>query len=230
MAISQNGWAVISSTNLNREPFPGTTVVPVPGLRSGDVATVLHYVGTQFNSRVEKLVAGWCWGFANRTVVDSLDTSNHASGTAIDLNAPNHPIGKSGTFTPQQVQKIHEILRECDGVVRWGGLYVGRKDEMHFEIIGNADQVASVANKLKGEDMFEGRSAKDWAAIAKELTRERDQNLYPYVEKAKAEIANLQAIVAELEKERDERLYPVVEQYKALKASLGTVKDLLNKE
>src|SRR5262249_18265998 len=44
----------------------------------------------------------------------------------------------SGTFTSQQVTQINKIIAETGGAIRWGGSYVGRKDEMHFEI--NTDQ------------------------------------------------------------------------------------------
>lgn len=150
MATSQNGWSVITSKDLDTSAFPETKIVPVPGVRKGDVATVLHYVGTKFDSGVEKLVNPGCWGYFNRPIRGSTVTSNHASGTAIDLNAPKHPLGASGTFSATQKAAIRKILNYCDGVVRWGGDYSARKDEMHFEIIGNATQVANLAKKIKG--------------------------------------------------------------------------------
>lgn len=149
---SQNGWSVIGSGDLDKAAFPGTSIVPLPGIRKGDVATVLHYVGQQFNARVEALYNPGCWGYANRAIIGGSDTSNHASGTAIDLNAPSHPLGKSGTFSQSQLNAIREILNHLEGVVRWGGDYAGRKDEMHFEIVGNSEQVARIARKIRGED------------------------------------------------------------------------------
>lgn len=147
MATSQNGYSV--DPPLNTNPFPGTNIVPVPGVRKGDVATVLHYVGSQFDKRVEKLVNPGCWGYANRPIRGSATTSNHASGTAIDLNAPRHPLGASGTFSAKQKSEIRKILNYCDGVVRWGGDYPVRKDEMHFEINKGATAVARLAKKIK---------------------------------------------------------------------------------
>lgn len=145
---SQNGWLVVTNKQLNNNNFPGTGANPAPGVLIGGVATVLHYVGQQFDDRVEPLTDGWCWGYANRNVIGGSDISNHASGTAIDLNAPKHPLGKSGTFSAAQVEAIRQILAECGGVVRWGGDYSGRKDEMHFEIIADARTVAEVALRL----------------------------------------------------------------------------------
>src|SRR5690606_27057234 len=74
------------------------------------------------------------WGYAERPIRGSSVISNHASGTAIDLNATKHPLGASGTFTSTQVTRIREILAVTRNHVRWGGDYTGRKDEMHFEI------------------------------------------------------------------------------------------------
>ena len=98
---------------------------------------------------VEPLHAGQCWGYAYRKIRGSAALSNHASGTAIDLNAPAHPLGEKGTFTAKQVTAIRRILTFCDGVVRWGGDFHGRKDEMHFEIVQSADDVALIAKKIE---------------------------------------------------------------------------------
>lgn len=151
MATSQNGWpasanksviGIDSNFSVAGVKFPG-------GVKAGDVATVLHYVASQFHERVERLHDGWCWGWAYRSIRGSTrNLSNHAAGCAIDVNAPNHPLGKRGTFDVAQVKAINAIVAECDGVVRWGGTY-SRPDEMHFEVIGNAAAVARVAAKLR---------------------------------------------------------------------------------
>jgi hypothetical protein len=67
--------------------------------------------------------------------------SCHASGTAIDYNAVDHPNGSSGTFTDAQVAEIYAILAEAQGAVDWLYGY----DEMHFEICVNASDLAYVA-------------------------------------------------------------------------------------
>lgn len=152
MATAQNGWAASANKgdvnvnpnfNVNGILFPG-------GVKDGDVSKVLHYVASQFHARVEKLHDGWCWGYSYRPISGSASLSNHSAGCAIDVNAPNHPLGKAGTFSAAQVATIHTILNEVGGVVRWGGDYSGRKDEMHFEIVGNAAAVAQVAARLRG--------------------------------------------------------------------------------
>lgn len=133
---SYNGWPVNSSMSaigIANFTVPGTSVVlPV---KSGDVATVLMYVASRFNGEVEALRSGQCWGYSYRKNVNNPSVwSNHASGTAIDLNAVLHPNGAKGTFTGSQVASIRSILSFCGDVVYWGGDYRGTTDEMHFEI------------------------------------------------------------------------------------------------
>src|SRR5262245_52505022 len=143
MPYSQNGWPV--DPQRSAHTVPGTDVSVI--VRDGDVATVLIYVMAEFHKRVEPINRGQLddWGYANRPIRGSTATSNHASATAVDINATKHPLGVVGTFTPKQVDVIHAILSEVDNVVRWGGDYTGRKDEMHFEINDNAAAVHAVA-------------------------------------------------------------------------------------
>lgn len=153
MAVSQNGWDLVTIGELDRTPIPGTSVVPVPGVLRGDVATILHWVGVQFNSRVEKLYNPGCWGWNSPTPIPGTNIySNHCSGTAVDFNAPSFPW-KLYTMTPAQRQACREIVAQTEGVVVWGGDFPTFVDEMHFEIDATDAEVARIANKLKGEDM-----------------------------------------------------------------------------
>lgn len=153
MATSQNGWPASSDKNAIGiySGFTACGVTFPGGVKSGDVDTVLEYVATQFHLRVEALVPGWCWGYTWKQISGSSTYSNHASGTALDINAPNHPYGVRGTFSSGQVSVIRQILSEVSPAVRWGGDYTGSGvDEMHFEINANASTVASVAARLGG--------------------------------------------------------------------------------
>lgn len=147
MSTSQNGWSVdLTGALQDRSEVAG---VAFPnGVRKGDVATVLFYVARRFHAEVEPLHPGWCWGWYVKTIEGTSAISNHASGTAIDLNAPAHPMGRRGSFSSAKVTAIHRILADCDGVVRWGGDYTGRPDEMHFEINAGAAAVAKLAAKI----------------------------------------------------------------------------------
>jgi uncharacterized protein YukE len=149
--VSQNGWPV--NPPRGARTIPGTNVrVNVADGPAGDV--LMHVLG-QVSSRVEDISldsqAGERddWGYAERNVRGSGDISNHASATAVDMNATRHVLGAQGTFTTEQSTEIRRILGEVDNVVRWGGDYTGRRDEMHFEIIGTQEQVRAVADRLR---------------------------------------------------------------------------------
>jgi uncharacterized protein YukE len=149
--VSQNGWPV--NPPRGARTIPGTNVrVNVADGPAGDV--LMHVLG-QVNSRVEGVELNGPagehddWGYAERNVRGSQAISNHASATAVDINATRHVLGAQGTFTPAQTAEIHRILGEVDNVVRWGGDYTGRRDEMHFEIIGSQEEVAAVAQRLR---------------------------------------------------------------------------------
>lgn len=153
MALSQNGWLASSSPSsfggLYNGMVPGTTVKLAPGIRNGDVALVAFWFAAEFHRTVEPLIEGWCWGYAYRAVRAGNSLSNHSSATAWDLNAPRHPLGKAGTFSPTQVARIRELLAFLEGAVRWGGNYSGRKDEMHFEVVTTEAGLRYIANKIR---------------------------------------------------------------------------------
>lgn len=144
MSTSQNGWPVYDSAP------PATTPYITGRVRPGDVDVIFTWLGEQFNERVEHIRKDWSWGWAKRPIRGRTATiSNHASATANDFNAPAHVLGKRNTFSPKQEDEIHEILRELEGVIRWGGDYQNRADEMHFEIIKGAAAVRQVADKIR---------------------------------------------------------------------------------
>ena len=145
MAVSQNGYRANDRSLIVSISVPGGKLA----VRKGDVAVIMQYIAEQFHSTVEPLKWPGNWGYAERKIRGGSSLSNHASGTAIDLNAPRHYLGAVGTFTSSQVRAIRKILSACEGTIRWGGDYRGRKDEMHFEINAGTAKVARVAKKLR---------------------------------------------------------------------------------
>lgn len=150
MATSQNGWKVRESYNDPRlvrlAGFPGSTL--------DVVLPIFDYLVSEFNRRVEPVEGPVRddWAYNYRPIRGTTTISNHASGTAVDLNALKHPQGVTGTFTSTQVGEIRKILSELDDVVQWGGdwITVGRPDEMHFEIRRSVseEKVLDVARRL----------------------------------------------------------------------------------
>ena len=114
-----------------------------------DVAPILVAFCQDFHGWVEPIDEGQLddWGYAFRMTrgFDKI-LSNHASGTAIDLNATKHPLGKSNTFTKQQSNTIQLLIVKYG--LSWGGNYKRRKDEMHFEIALDKAQVQTKIKEL----------------------------------------------------------------------------------
>lgn len=143
MATSQNGWGVYFS------PPAGLMRWITGRIRTGDVETIFEYLCSRLNE-IEENRPEWSWGWAIRAVRGQTSGySNHASATAIDYNAPAHPLGVSGTWTVSEKAKINKLLAEMNHVVRWGENYTGRKDGMHFEINKGRVATALLARKIR---------------------------------------------------------------------------------
>jgi hypothetical protein len=152
---SYNGWPIGtpgSVIGVAQHVIPGTTFsLPV---RSGNVATVLMYVAGRFHREVEPLQSGQLFGYGYRRNVNNPSVwSNHASGTAIDLNASLHPNTVKNSFSAAEVAAVHRILTFCGGVIAWGGDYTRTVDAMHFEI--NVDpqdpRLPALAARIRGK-------------------------------------------------------------------------------
>ncbi len=144
---SPNGWPASE----DRKAL-GIETFAVPGTKikfacAKAVAPILVSFAKDFHELVEPIDQGQLddWGYAFRQTRGSdRILSNHASGTAIDLNAIKHPLGKSNTFDKDQRNTINLLITKYG--LAWGGNYKKRKDDMHFEIALNQNQVT---NKIK---------------------------------------------------------------------------------
>lgn len=155
MSTSQNGFPAVSSSSSLLHTWT------VPGgqtrlrLRQGSAGFLLVHCALWFDREVEDIDDNYRdgelddWAFAYRPVRGYSSTlSNHSSGTAIDLNATEHPLGVEGTFTADEERAIHRRLEFYAGTIRWGGDYRGRRDEMHFEIDQPLAACERVARRL----------------------------------------------------------------------------------
>ena len=106
---SQNGWPVLDRSDL-------TWFTAADGrfaAANSDVAYVAAYLINRFDAEVEPIPGKVLddWSYANRPVTGSTTSiSNHASATAWDLNATQHPRGVKHTFTPAQTAAVRRIL------------------------------------------------------------------------------------------------------------------------
>src|SRR3712207_430012 len=125
MATSQNGWPGIESSS---SPLLHKWLVPGTGrhfvLRIGAAGFLLSHLALWFDEAIERLDIGqWDdWGWAYREVRGYTTLSNHASGTAVDLNATRHPMGVEThkTVAGDQIKRIRARLDETyKGTIRW---------------------------------------------------------------------------------------------------------------
>ena len=132
---SYNGWIASDkpeSIHVKSYAIPGTKLK----IRCAEaVAPLIVGFCTEFNELIEPIDGGQLddWGYNFRLVRGSVDRlSNHASGTAIDINSRVHVLGKIGTFPVEKVPMIRALAKKYG--LFWGGDYKNRADEQHFEI------------------------------------------------------------------------------------------------
>jgi hypothetical protein len=167
VAISQNGYtaarsaAGIPSGVIRIRPKGADRATSAFTVRR-DIAAAFQYLIDAYQARVEDIdlyAAGDDWSYVYRDVRGGGALSNHASATAIDINATRHPLGvpTGRGFTAAQIAEVHQILRELKGVIRWGGDYRNRPDAMHFEIDAAPAAVKAAVAGLnrtdEGDDM-----------------------------------------------------------------------------
>jgi len=146
---SYNGWpASKDQSEINVKPYPikGTNLKIRCAAGAGEL---LAAFAAEFNELIEPIDEGKLddWAYAFRMVRGTTDKlSCHSSGTAIDLNATQHPLGKVGTFPLEKVPMIRALAKKYG--LTWGGDYRGRKDEMHFELHVNREQASKLITKL----------------------------------------------------------------------------------
>jgi hypothetical protein len=151
---SQNGWPAsakpdeIDVVNFNVPFQRGTFTVPLARLAAAPLLRMAEW----WDQNIEPV--GVIYGYNFRNVRgSSAKLSNHASGTAIDLNPEKHPLESGagtgvdefgnkavGTVPASKLAALRAKAAELG--LRWGGDYPGRKDEMHFEVIKPAPPTA----------------------------------------------------------------------------------------
>lgn len=149
MTNSQNGYKAGDTSLIANYTIPGSAVKI--NLRKGDVSVVLLHFAAWFNAHIQPLRQSDTGGYNYRPIAGSKTVSNHGSGTAEDLRWNDHPLGAVGTFSRDQASRIREQLKYYSGVIRWGGDYTGRKDEMHFEINKPPAAVKVIADKIRND-------------------------------------------------------------------------------
>lgn len=140
---SENGWrpAWVGEDSLQWAEIPGAPGVSMQFMKGWPLA-VMRAFAADFHAYVEPLYNFDC---ACYTPTNSVSTSNHLNGTAMDLRWQSHPFHARGTFTPAQVRTIQELLDFYEGTMFWAGIdwktldgqtggWGSPIDEMHFQM------------------------------------------------------------------------------------------------
>lgn len=134
---SSNGWPMVDQGSCTWVDIPGTSPTVRIQIQNGQPLAILRAFVADINAYVEHVTDNdtACW-----TATNSVSTSNHLSGSAVDISWDRHPfrIADAG-WNRDQINTIREILDFYEGTVFWGNDWTDPKDAMHF-------QLASLAN------------------------------------------------------------------------------------
>lgn len=138
--MTENGWPACGPDQLDRSNVPGTTLAlplqrGIPSkIMKAFAADINQYVESLNNSRGYADEGGW-------TPTNSVATSNHLGGTAMDLNWSDHPLGVkdggwggSDIIPGNQVPAVRELLAWYEGMIFWGNDWSSPIDSMHFQM------------------------------------------------------------------------------------------------
>lgn len=151
--VSQNGWPASADRNAiavknflvdgaNQHFAIATGAAPVLCAFLAEynkLVTPINATGTVYDD--------WGYGVGDNRGIGAMD-SNHASGTAVDVNSTKHIQGGTVSgYTPPQEKIIQTLVLKYG--LRWGFNYHQNKDPMHFEIVETPAQVAARIIKMK---------------------------------------------------------------------------------
>ncbi|MFV8263509.1 peptidoglycan-binding protein [Mycolicibacterium peregrinum] len=131
---SENGWRMCDRDECDDGAVPGTSLrLPI---RRGIANLILKGWVAYYHREIESLSNSR--GFTDEgswTPTNDVATSNHLSGTAVDLNWSDHAfrVSYSG-FTQAEIDRVRTGLRLFEGTIWWGQDWTSPKDPMHFQL------------------------------------------------------------------------------------------------
>lgn len=132
---SQNGWPAHPDPEVVKLvrmtiPLRSGKSVTLP-LRAETASSLVEMV-RWWDANVEPVNPADTGSYSYRPIRGYTQLSNHASGTAVDINGSRHPLSARGTVSPLLAVAITTKATALG--LRWGGNYKNRADEMHFEV------------------------------------------------------------------------------------------------
>jgi hypothetical protein len=130
---SENGWrpATLAPGDplLNWKTVPGTDVT-IQVMRGLPEVFLPAWVA-DWNAYIEPVRDN---DTASYTPTNSVATSNHLNGTAVDVDWDSHPFQQRGSLNAQQMATIAEMEAFYEGWVFWAGRWDDPVDEMHSQM------------------------------------------------------------------------------------------------
>lgn len=128
--FSENGWPYVDEGSCTWVTVPGTNGVTLQ-IQNGPPLVLLRAWAADWNAYIEPLrdADSACW-----TPGNSVATSNHPGGSAVDLNWNSHPFQKRGSLNAQQMATMAEMEGFYEGNVFWAGRWESPVDEMHSQV------------------------------------------------------------------------------------------------
>lgn len=154
---SENGWPMVDQGSCMWMPIPGAAVTIQ--VQVGQPAQVLVAFLADVHRHVQPLrdADTACW-----TETNSVDDSNHLSGTAVDVDWGDHPMGPAyAGWSPEQVAMLRRLLEYFEGTVFWGEDWSTPKDSMHFQMGYNTYGNPRTQDFIDRKVLTNGRSAFD---------------------------------------------------------------------
>jgi hypothetical protein len=125
---SENSWRMCNRDECALPISPDMTFVDTAPIRKGEPLTILSAWLKYYDDNIDPVSSPvWGWSADN-----DVETSNHLSGTALDINAPKYPWG-SRVMPRDRIAKVRKGLDLFEGTIFWGADW-DRADEMHFQM------------------------------------------------------------------------------------------------
>lgn len=156
MATAQNGWTGIRSASyppLHRWNIPVKGGVRQVPLRQGSAGFLLCHFAMWWDDAISPVLGGVYdeWGWNYRYIGNSGTLSNHAPGTALDIDATQFPQGRYN-LTSEQRAKLKRRMTFFKGTLAHGAFYRTTVDEMHVEVAKPLADAERMARSLVDSD------------------------------------------------------------------------------
>ncbi len=155
---SENGWSPswVGQDRLEWASIPGTNPVVRLQIQKGNPLWIMRAFAADYNEYIEPLRDA---DSASYTPTNSVSTSNHLNGTAMDLNWSTHPfkVNYAG-FDKAMIARARELLEFYEDTIFWAQDWQYPKDTMHWQMhygtFDDQDRLADFVSRKIRPDGF----------------------------------------------------------------------------